>query len=57
MNIYTWGQIQLETIKKMFLNKDPLLIKNLKSMRTDNRYKTYLDSMPQACNEAISEIV
>lgn len=57
MEKYTWGTIQLETIKKMFLNKEALTIKDLKSMRDENRYKTYMDGMRQACNEAVGEIV
>ena len=57
MEKYTWGTLQLETIKKMFLNKDVLEIKDLKRMRTENRYKTYMDGMRQACNEAVGEII
>lgn len=54
---YTWGQIQLESVKKMFLNNDNIYEKDLKSMRKDNKYKIYLNGMAQAANEAIAECV
>lgn len=57
MEKYTWATIQIETIKKMFLNKEDIKTKDLKSMRDNNRYRTYLAGMAQACNEAIGEIV
>lgn len=53
----TWGDIQLESLKKMFLNKDDLSIENLPVYKTDKKYKTYLYAMPQAVNEAINIIV
>lgn len=53
-----WGEIQIESLKKMFLNNDVLDVSKLGSVyKTDKRYKTYLDSMPQACNEAIEYIL
>ena len=53
----TWGEIQLESLKKMFLNKEILKIEELETYKTDKKYKTYLDAMPQACNEAINYII
>lgn len=52
---YTWGEIQLESIKKMFLNNDTIRLQDLRSMRTDNKYKIYLNAMAQAANEGIAE--
>lgn len=51
-----WGEIQIESLKKMFLNKDNLEISKLEEYKNDKKYKTYLFAMPQACNEAISYI-
>ena len=52
-----WGEIQLESLKKMFLNKEILTIEELENYKADKKYKTYLDAMPQACNEAINYII
>jgi len=54
---YTWGQIKLESIKKMFLNNDNIYEKDLRSMKNDNKYKIYINGMAQAANEAIAECV
>ena len=53
----TWGEIQIESLKKMFLNKEKLSVDNLNEYKNDKKYKTYLDAMPQACNEAINQII
>lgn len=52
---YTWGEIQLESIKKMFLNNDNIKLNDLRAMKNDNKYKIYLNAMPQAANEGILE--
>lgn len=52
-----WGDIQLESLRKMFLNSDILSIENLEDYKKDKKYKTYLDAMPQAANEAINYIL
>lgn len=52
----TWGEIQIESLKKMFLNNEELLVDELEVLRDDKKYKTYLYAMPQACNEAINYI-
>lgn len=54
---YTWGQIKLESIKKMFLNNDNIYEKDLRKMKNDNKYKIYINGMAQAANEAIAECV
>ena len=52
---YTWGEIKLESIKKMFLNNDTITKDDLSAMAEDNKYKIYLNAMPQAANEGIAE--
>lgn len=51
-----WGEIQIESLKKMFLNTENITVDNLSTYLTDKKYKTYLFAMPQACNEAINYI-
>lgn len=55
MTTYTWGEIQLESIKKMFLNNDTIKLTDLRKMKDDNKYKIYLNGMAQAANEGIAE--
>lgn len=52
----TWGEIQIESLKKMFLNSNDLSVEQLEEYKNDKKYKTYLYAMPQACNEAINYI-
>lgn len=52
----TYGEIQIESLKKMFLNNDDLSIDKLNEYKESKKYKTYLFAMPQACNEAINYI-
>lgn len=52
---YTWGEIQIESLKKMFLNNTSIFEEDLESMKNDNKYKIYLNAMPQAANEGIAE--
>ena len=52
-----WGEIQIESLKKMFINNDDLSIDKLEDYKKEKKYKTYLFAMPQACNEAINYIV
>lgn len=54
---YTWGEIQINTVKKMFLNNTSILVGDLPLMRTDRKYMTYLDSMPATANEALLRIM
>lgn len=51
-----WGKIQIESLKKMFLNSENLKETELETYKTNKKYKTYLFAMPQACNEAIRYI-
>lgn len=52
----TWGEIQIESLKKMFLNKENLEATKLNEYKADKKYKTYLFAMKQACNEALTQI-
>lgn len=52
----TWGEIQIESLKKMFLNNDDLSVEQIENYKTNKKYKTYLFAMPQAFNEAIRYI-
>ena len=36
---YTWGEIQIESLKKMFLNNTSIFQSELAQMREDNKYK------------------
>ena len=36
-----WGEIQIETLKKMYLNTDDLSISDINIYKTDKKYKTY----------------
>lgn len=55
--MFTWGEIQLETCKKMFLNSDVITTDDLDNLRLNNNYKTYFNGMAQAANEGIAEIL
>ena len=52
-----WGEIQIETLKKMYLNNDNLVVSDLDEYRENKKYRTYLFAMPQAANEAIRKIL
>lgn len=54
---FTWGEIQLTSIQKMFLNNDIINISDLDDMKTNNKYKTYFNAMPQAANEGILRLL
>lgn len=54
---YTWGELQILTIKKMFLNNTPISVDNLDSMRNDRKYQLYLNGMPEAANEGLLRLM
>lgn len=54
---YTWGEIQLLAIKKMFLNNTPIEVTDLPAMRTDRKYQLYLNAMPEAANEGLLRLM
>lgn len=55
----TWGDIQILSVRKMFLNSGNVSKEDLPSMRADNNklYNIYLNAMPAVCNEGINIIV
>ena len=53
----TWGKVQIEACKKMFLNSDIISTDDLNNLRVNNNYKTYFNGMAQAANEGIAEIL
>lgn len=53
----TWSDIQLASIRKMFVNTTAITETDLPTMRTDKKYITYLDAMPDAANEGIMIMV
>lgn len=53
----TWGEIELLSIQKMFLNTDTISVDDLPSMRTNKKYAIYLNAMPATANEAIRIIL
>lgn len=55
--MYTWGDIQIISIEKMFLNNTPIQVSDLSEMRDDKKYKNYLSAMPNVANEALLRIM
>lgn len=49
----TWGYVELESIRKMFVNTGAITVSDLATMKTDKKYATYIDAMPGAANEGI----
>lgn len=54
---YTWGELQILSIQKMFLNNVPLEVEDLEEMREDKKYKLYLNSMPAVANEGLLRLM
>lgn len=54
---YTWGEIQINSIKKMFLNNVAITTADLPMMRLDRKYATYLDAMPNTANEGLLRLM
>lgn len=54
---YTWGDIQLMAIQKMFLNNNAITIEDLEQFRSEKKYALYLNAMPEAANEALLRIM
>lgn len=53
----TWGDIQIAAIQKMFLNNKPITTDDLEELRQEKKYNLYLNSMPDAANEALIRIM
>lgn len=54
---YTWGEIQLAAIQKMFLNNVALEVGDLDELRDDKKYSTYLNAMPYVANEGLLRLM
>lgn len=54
---YTWGEIQILAIQKMFLNNDDITTDDLTDMRADRKYKLYLNAMPAVANEGLLRLM
>ena len=54
---YTWGEIQILAIQKMFLNNDVLNVDDLETYREDRKYKLYLNSIAAVANEGLLRIM
>lgn len=54
---YTWGEIQIISLQKMFLNNTKLEISDLPTMRDDKTYKIYLNSMANIANEGLLRLM
>ena len=54
---YSWGEIKINTIKKMFLNNVPVTIADLPLMELDRKYQVYLDSMSAVANEGLLRLM
>ena len=50
----TWADIQLASIRKMFINTTAIASTDLPTMRQDKKYVTYLDAMPNAATEGLT---
>lgn len=54
---YTWGEIQVLSIQKMFLNNESISTNELSSLKTDRKYELYLNGMPSVANEALLRLM
>lgn len=54
---YTWADIQIAAIQKMFLNNKMVTVDDLEALRQEKKYNLYLNSMPDAANEALIRIM
>ena len=54
---YTWGEIQILAIQKMFLNNTNVIVSDLPVMKTDKKYAIYLNAMPAVANEGLLRLM
>lgn len=54
---YTWGEIQILSIQKMFLNNAVLSVDKLATYRADRKYSLYLNAMPAIANEGLLRLM
>ena len=53
----TWGEIQILSLQKMFLNNQAISVDDLETLKTDKKYAIYLNAMPATANEGIRIIL
>ena len=53
----TWGEIQILSLQKMFLNNQAISVADLETLKTDKKYAIYLNAMPATANEGIRIIL
>jgi len=53
----TYGDIILSALRKMYLNKGPITIKELPTLKKDKNYKTYLDGIHLVVNECLNTLL
>lgn len=54
---YTWGEIQILAIQKMFLNNSSISVSDLEKLKEDRKYSLYLNSMPAVANEGLIRLM
>ena len=54
---YTWGDIEILSLQKMFLNNQSITTDDLNAMRTDRKYAIYLNAMPAVANEGLLRLM
>lgn len=54
---YTWGEIQIQSLQKMFLNNAAITVADLPTLKTDRKYSLYLNSMPAIANEGLLRLM
>lgn len=54
---YTWGDIEILSIQKMFLNNTAITTDDLDNMREDRKYAIYLNAMPAIANEGLIRLM
>ena len=52
----TWGDIKINTLRKMFVNDDAIEVEALNELKNNEDYKVFLNSMPMVANEGINRI-
>ncbi len=52
-----YGDIILSALRKMYLNKGPITIKELSTLKEDKNYKTYLDGIHLVVNECLNTLL
>ena len=54
---YTWAEIQILSLQKMFLNNTPITVDDLENLKTNKKYQLYLNAMPAIANEGLLRLM